>query len=295
MQLIINILTVLTIVIYANYLFVKKLDIRKDKFEGEFFNTLNAISYAFPFNKLLDDKRKLNKREIKINEQIQELDLGHYISLRSFMTLKFLLLFVPLIVVGVILFIVNYFSSWFSIGDYILLIMMPFVLAYVPDLYLIKRKLDFEKFQFDEVVILQLFMVLLIKSNSTTEDILYAFAKMETYHKRTFEKAYRISLRSKSESLHFLGEVFQGTTFGGSFKTLDDMYKYSKEDSLRILKANLKTIEKDSLRDKTRKELTKFSYSQISVVIPFAIVIFLGALPIIQYGVNMISSSVAGL
>lgn len=293
--LLVSILIFIALYTYANYLLIKKEDIRRDKFEGKFYNIIYALSYTFPLNKLLNEKRELNKREAKIKEKIKTLDLGYFFNLRSFMALKFILLLAPAVIIIMVMAIISYYNSTFSLMNNLNYFLIPLILAYIPDLYLIKKEMDFQKFNFDEVVILQLFMVLLIKSNSTTEDILYAFSRMETYHKRTFEKAYRMSLRSKSEALEYLGMVFSGTVFGNSFKTLDDMYKYSKEDSLRILQANFKTIEKDSIRDKTKKELTKFSYSQISVIIPFSIVVFLGAIPLIQYGIDLISSSLIGL
>ena len=104
-----------------------------------------------------------------------------------------------------------------------------------------------------------------------------------------------MSLRNKSDALIYLEKKFKNTAFGNSFNVLKYMYKYSKKDSVRILNANLRTMEKESLNTKRKKELTKFSYSQISVAVPFLVIIFLGAIPFIQYGVNIMIESIQGI
>lgn len=285
----------LVFTIYGNIYRIRSLKLDENMFEGRFYNLLYKFSYTYPLNKFLDKKGTLNKRERKISQELKELDLNHKFSLRTFLGLRLLLLFVPLFIIITFMFYLRYFTSGFNFAKELKWLIIPVILAYLPDLYLVKKKLDYEEFNFNEVVILQMFMLLLIKSNSTIEDILYAFSKMETYHKRTFEKAYRISLRGKTDALEFLQDKFAGTVFGSSFKILDEMFMYSKEDSVRILKANLKTIQKESLKNKTKKELTKFSYSQISIIVPFAVAIFLGAIPLIQYGISMMTDGLLGV
>lgn len=281
---------------YVNYLKVKKMNIEKNKFEGKFFNVINLISYSFPINIFVKEGRELSKREKKIEKKINELDLGYMFDLRSFMALKLFLLFASLFVFFVAIIIVNYYNNnSFSLLEYIKYLIIVFIIPYIPDFYLKGKEKDYEKFYNDEVVILQLFMILLIKSNATIEDIIFAFSKMNTYYKRTFQKAYRMSLRNKGEALNYLEEKFKNTMFGNSFNILSNMFKYPKKDSVKILQANLKTMEKESLNQKRKKELTKFSYSQISVVIPFLITVFLGAIPFIKYGINIMVNALQGL
>lgn len=296
LQILINIFMFLILLIYVNYLKIKKMDIQKDKFEGKLFNLLYLISYSFPINVFVKENRVLNKREKKIEEKIQKLDLDYKFNLRSFMALKFLLLFISLFVFFTSMGVIKHYSKdTFNIFNHINYLIIAFITPYIPDVYLKKKEKDYEKFYYDEVIILQLFMILLIKSNSTVEEILFAFSKMRTYHKRTFQKAYIMSLRNKGDALIYLEKKFKNTAFGNSFNVLKDMYKYSKEDSVRILNANLRTMEKESLNIKRKKELTKFSYSQISVAVPFLVIIFLGAIPFIQYGVNIMIESIQGI
>lgn len=90
-------------------------------------------------------------------------------------------------------------------------------------------------------------------------------------------------------------EKFSDMRFGSSFNSLNNLSEFSREDIIRILQTNLKAMEEESINDKRKSELTKFSYSQMSVVIPFMIVIFLGVIPVINYGVNMMATSIQGL
>jgi len=286
----------LLLIIYINYLKISKMDIKKDKFESSFFNMIYLISYSFPINIFVKDGRELNKKERETEEKIEKLNLLYMFDLRTFMALKFLLLFISIIMFFVIMLSIKYLKGdSFKILKHINYLIIVFVIPYIPDFYLKKKEKDYEKFYYDESVILQLFMILFIKSGSTIENIIFAFSKMNTYYKKAFQKAYRMSLRNKSEALSYLENKFENTSFGNSFNVLNNMHKYSKEGSIRILKANLKTIRKESMNKTRKKELTKFSYSQISLVIPFLITVFLGAIPFIQYGISMITEALQGM
>lgn len=284
------------LLIYSNYLKIKKMDIERNKFEGKFFNVMHLISYSFPIKVFVEENRALSKREEKIKRKIKDLDLDYRFDFRTFLALRFLLLFTSILFFFIILSTIKYYNkATFKILDYIHYLIIALLIPYIPDLYLKKKEREYEKFYSDEIIVLQLFMILLIKSNSTVEDILFAFSKMKTYYKRTFQKAYIMSLRNKAEALSYLEKKFNDTAFGNSFNVLNNMYKYSKKDSIRILNSNLRTIEKESLNTKRKKELTKFSFSQISVVVPFLIVILLGAIPFVQYGINITVNAIQNL
>lgn len=296
LQILINIFMFLILLIYANYLKIKKMDIQKDKFEGKLFNLLYLISYSFPINVFVKESRVLNKREKKIKKKIQKLDLDYKFNLRSFMAIRFLLLFLSLYIFFAIVGTIKYYKGdSFNILANFHYIIIALLIPYIPDIYLKKKEREYQKFFQDEVIVLQLFMILLIKSNSTIEDILFAFSKMRTYYKKSFEKAYRMSLRDKTEALNYLEAKFKNSAFGDSFNVLKNMYQYSREDTVRILQANLRKVEKEGLNQKRRKELTKFSFSQVSVIVPFLIVVFLGAIPFIHYAIHVMVSSIQGI
>lgn len=296
MHILINVLMLLVILSYFNYISLKKMNINMNKFDGKFFNIIYLLSYTFPLKCFLVEKDKLRKNERKIQEKIVKFNLSEKFNLRSFMALRFLLLFISMGLFFAVMFAMKSLKGdSFNILKNINFVIICLLIPYTPNIYLKLQERKYKNFHYDEVAILQLFMILLIKSNSTVESILFAFSKMNTFYKRTFEKAYRISLRNKQEALKYLEEKFENIIFGNSFNVLSNMFEFSREDSVRILEANLKRIEEESVSRRRKEELSKFSYSQVSVIIPFSIVIFLGAIPIIHYGVNVMINAIQGI
>lgn len=296
MSILINVFMLLTILAYVNYLMVKNANVDKSLFENKYSKLLYILSYTFPLNIFLKESEELSAKEKKIEEQLIKLNLTDFFNLRSFMALRFMLfLFSIVAYIGIVSIIKALNGINFSLGNTFIWLAILLLISFLPDLYLKKKEIEFKRFYYDEVIILQLFMILLIKSDSTVEDILFSFSKMKTFHKATFEKAYRISIRNKSEALAFLEDKFKDMRFGSSFNALMNLSDFSRGDIVRILETNLRVMEEDSINDKRKNELTKFSYSQMSVVVPFMVVIFLGAIPLINYGVNIMMESIQGL
>lgn len=240
------------------------MDYDRDKFQGDIYNFFHSVSYSFSINIFVKEERKLSKNEERLGKKIKQLDLTDKFDLRSFMAIRFLLLFLSLyIFFAIVGTIKHYKGDSFNILANFHYIIIALLIPYIPDIYLKKKEREYQKFFQDEVI-----------SNSTIKDILFAFSKMKTYYKKSFEKAYRMSLRDKTEALNYLEAKFKNSAFGDSFNVLKNMYQYSREDSVRILQANLRKVEKEGLNQKRRKELTKFSFSQVSVIVPFLIVVF---------------------
>lgn len=296
MYILINVLMLIVIFSYFNFVKIKNSDIDKNLFDGRFFNLIHLLSYTIPLKYLLKENNELSKKEKDIDEKILKLNLTDKFNLRSFIALRFLLLFISIgLFVGVLAALKINKGAGFSILANFHYVIVFLLIPLSPNVYLKMKEIKYRNFYYDEVVILQLFMILLIKSNSTIEGILFSFSKMNTFHKKAFEKAYRISLRSKKDALLYLENKFEDLVFGNSFNILRNMHEYSKEDSVRILKANLRRMEEESMNRRRKEELNKFSFSQVSILIPFSIVIFLGAIPIIHYGVSIMVNSMQGL
>lgn len=286
----------LTILGYINYINITKLNLNMDLFENKYCNLLYIASYGFPLSIFLKESDELSDKEKKIEEKISKLNLNRFFNLRSFMALRFIFFLSSIVLYLAVLFIMkSLMGDAFAISETFIWLAMLLSISFLPDLYLKKKEKEYEKFYYDEVIVLQLFLILLIKSNSTVENILFSFSKMKTFHKHTFEKAYRISIRNKKEALEYLEKTFEDMRLGNSFNILKSLSEFSREDSIRILKTNLKVMEEENMNSKRKEELTKFSYAQVSVVIPFMIVIFLGAIPFINYGINMMTESIQGL
>lgn len=280
----------ITIIVYINYVNVKSLSIDNNLFDNKWSNLLYMTSFAFPFKYLLKEDRELKNKEKAIEEKLYKLNLNNYFNLRSFLTLRFIILLLSLLSFYTLIQLIKLFNHDFSILQNVPLIIPFLFVPLIPDMYLKSTEKRCKSFYYDEVAILQLFMISLIETNSTIEEILFAFSKMNTFHKKTFEKAYRMSLRNKKEALEFLEDKFNDVVFGSSFNILNNMVEYSKYASLRILKSNLKTLEEDSVNKRRKEELGKFSFAQVSMVVPFLIAVLLGALPLIYFGTNNIMS-----
>lgn len=293
-----SVLVIMFIVVYIefNKIIIKNKNLKQDVSKSKLFNFLNIISFSFPLSLFLDDSKGLSEKEQKMEKTIKRLNLDNHFSLKGFMALRFSCFFLSIILyVIVVLISKSLMKDSFNLGQTFLWLAAFLFLSFIPDLYLKRKEKEYQNFYYDEVIVLQLFLILLIKSGSTISDILFSFSKMNTFYKDTFKKAYRISLRNQKEALIFLENKFSDLKFASSFEVLQDLSEYSKEDSLRILGANLKAMEEEINSHQLKTELTKFSYSQISVVVPFLIVVFLGAIPVIKYGVEVMMESIQGI
>lgn len=286
-------LMIVTILIYVNYIRIRDLKLGK-RFNGGFYNFLYMLSYSIPLVYLIENDTNLAKKKDKIGENIHNLNLDDKFSPRSFITLKYLLFFFVVLMFFAVAFTLKSVTKSFSIIDTFPFLAVCMLIALTPDLYLNIRRKQIKSFYENQAVLLQLFTILMVKSSATIEDILFAFSKMNTIYKEAFQEGYRICLRNKKEALNFLQERFKNYKFGDTFSILDSMYEYSKDDCVRILEANKRTMEEEVLNEQRKKAFSKFAYAQISVAIPFLSVVFLGAVPVLYYGISMMRSVVDG-
>lgn len=293
MQIFILFLMFVSLMVYISLIQVRRINIEGKNgknFESNFSKALYLVSYCYPIKSFARNDRKLNKKEKKIKKDIEELGLSYLFNFEMFMALRYFLLFLSFAIFLFIFFTFKLYNNISSLFPFVLLLLLPLI----PNLYLKKKRKEYKRFCYDEAIILQLLIILLVESSSTIENVILALSKLETYHKKTFQKAYRICSRSKSESLSFLEDELGASSLGNSFNVLNNMHKYSKEDTVRILESNFKEMERINLKESRRKELVKFSYSQVSVVAPFLSVILLGAVPFINYGINSILIALEG-
>lgn len=288
MESIILITMFFVLLLYFLLVRAENLEIERKNFKHPFFDTLHLISFVPPFSILLKEDRDLKPKEMKIEEKLHNFNLNKYFNLRSFLALRFLSFFSSIFLFVIVTQVIKIVNSEYLAHRNPLLIIPFLLLSLLPDLYLKRTEKKYNNFCYDEIVVLQLFMLSLVRSNATNQEILYSFAKMNTFHKETFMNAYRISLRNKEEALSMLEQRFENSPLGNSFNTLRNMHEYSKSTSIKILEVNLRKLEETSMLEKSKGELAKFSFAQVSMIIPFSISIMLGALPLIYYGTNTI-------
>lgn len=285
----------ITIIAYVNYVKIKDSTLNKDMFNNKWSNSLYLVSYSFPLKYLLEEKEELSKKEKSIEEDLNRLNLTDCFNLRSFLALRFIILFTSLLSLYVVVEFIKLFKEGYSILQNPFLVIPFLFVSLLPNIYLKIREKQYKAFYYDEVVTLQLFMILFIESNATIEEVLFAFSKMNTFHKKTFEKAYRIALRSKKDALEYLEIKFEDIALGNSFNVLSNMFEYSKDTSVMVLKSNLKKLEEDSMNKRRKDELGKFSFSQVSMVVPFLVSVLLGAMPVLYYGTTNMMEMMKGL
>jgi len=283
-------------------------EINKQKFENKFFNEMYLLSFGVPFKWFVDDDERPTEKSTKELKRIIELGgFNKYFTLRSYMTFKVFITFVMLLFGGVTILMIG---QWHNISKWLFaieanaveldlyakaMIVSSFVfVGLIPNIILkskVKKKL---KNDVKDIPVLQMFIILMLRSNKTISEILYALSKIDTPHKEVFEKSYRIYLRNKVEGIAFLKKHFDDTKFVDTFNLLEDIGEYARSECIRILENNLHSIVEETTMIKRRNDMSRLIFSQASMFIPFIAIICLGALPLIIMGLNTFGSSFSG-
>lgn len=293
------------IVIYNSITIRNNPEINQEKFEKKFFNEMYLLSFGIPFKWFVDDDdRPTEKKTIQLQKTIA---LGGYdklFTLRSYMTFKVVITMIMLLVGGFVIIVIDY---WHIVSKLLFAIESPPIemtltskgiivgillgIGLIPNMVLkskVKKKL---KNDVKDIPVLQMFIILMLRSNKTIAEILYALSKIDTPHKETFEKSYRIYLRNKGEGMEFLKKHFQDTKFVDTFNLLEDIGEYARSECIRILENNLHTLVEETAMIKQRNDATRLVFSQASMFIPFVAVVTLGVLPYIVMGLNTFANS----
>jgi len=199
-----------------NSLKVSKSKLQLDKpFKSELSNELYRLSYLAPFLWFVNpDKNDLKVKDIR--QKLVEADLNSKLNYRSFVTLQILifigavLLFILSSILvdnsqAVIQFLFN--ISVDNVGDsgvskgkiklFIAMILMA--MALLPKFWLKQRAENNKYYYLKDIPIVQLFIILMLRSKRTLGDVLYVLSRTNTRYKQIFETGYRIYLRNKSE------------------------------------------------------------------------------------------------
>lgn len=284
------------IIFYINCVLLRNPAIEKAKFKNSFFNLLYLSTYMFPIFIFMRSEDKLSKKEKSLKDKLRSLGLEDKFTINSYLALRFILFFLCISVyIAIVALMKSVIGEAFEVGDTMIWLALLFIVPFIPDFIIKNKEKQKAKFYGSQVSLLQLFTILMIKSNATIEEVLYAFSKINTFYKGTFQKGYRICLRSKKDALFFLEQEFSETEFKNTFSILNSMFSYSKEDCIRILESNMRSMEEQNMNEKRKKDMNKFAYAQMSIVAPFMVVVFLGAVPVIQYGMSIITEAIGNI
>lgn len=276
-------------------------------FKSEFYNELHSFSYLAPFVWFVNPDEKDEKVK-DIRKKIVEANLDDKLNYRSFVTLQILILLGAILLFlfssviidnsqAVIRFLFNinvdnFGDSGVSTGKIKLffgMILMGMVL--IPKFWLNQKAENNKYFYLKDIPVVQLFIILMLRSKRTLGDVLYVLSRTNTRYKNIFETGYRIYLRNKSEGFEYIKSCFSGTKFEETIQILQDYNEYSHKDSIIILENNMKEMIEYTNNLKRKNDLSKLLYSQGSLFIPFLSVILLGLVPMAMYGKSFLSEA----
>lgn len=296
------------IIVYNTFVIRNNPEINTEKFESKFFNEMYLLSFGIPFKWFVDDdERPTEKKTMQLQKTIALGGYDKYFTLRSYMTFKVFITIMMLLVGGFVILIADY---WHIVSSILFAVDSPpieltlsskgmilglfLVIGLIPNMVLnskVKKKL---KNDVKDIPVLQMFIILMLRSNKTIAEILYALSKIDTPHKETFEKSYRIYLRNKGEGIAFLKKHFEDTKFVDTFNLLEDIGEYARSECIRILENNLHSLIEETAMIKQRNDMTRLVFSQASMFIPFIAVVMLGVLPYVVMGLSIFANSFGG-
>ena len=280
-----------------------KLLTEKKPFIDEWANKLNGLSYSIPFVWFIDEN-ETGKQAKDIKEKIAEANIGDKFNYRSFTTLKVLAVVASFVVYFIISFLLdngqfvmkllfnfsedtagNSSNSMQNIKIISFLILL--VMALLPNILLKKRAVDYKTYYLQDIPVIQLFIILMLKSKRTLNEVLFALSRINTRYKGVFETGYRIFLRNKSDGLKYIEDSFGETRFKETVRALMDYGEYSRADTIKLIENNMTQLVEDNNAMKRRKDLSKLVYSQATIAIPFIAVIVLCLVPLAVYGLTI--------
>jgi hypothetical protein len=288
----------------------KKVKIRAP-FKNKWANKLYSYSYHMPFVWFIDEKEEHPKTK-DMKKKLSEANLTHLFNYRSFTVLKvgvlissiLSFLFILLVIknggfIAKILFNIDQVNmagdTPQSFGQLkIVTFMVLLMITLVPNIYLKRRADMYKYFHLKDIPVIQLFIILMLRSKKPISEILYALSKINTRYKDTFDIGYRMYIRNKEDGLDFINESFGETNFKETINVLKDMGEYSREDSIKLLENNMQQIIEKNNAVKRRGDLSRLVYSQSTIAIPFIAIIVLCFVPLAVLGIHIFQNAGMG-
>ncbi|MFJ8528564.1 hypothetical protein [Bacillus sp. NPDC094106] len=288
------------------HLLTSQKRVMEKPFLNEWSNILHSLSFVAPFKWFINSNPE-DKKVKDINKLIFEANISDKLSYRVFTALQITILIASFIIFCIVnimmnnitflvgmLFNIDLAESMqsptgiikfkFIVGAILLL------LCLIPKFWL-KRRAKKNKFFFlKDLPILQLFIILMLRSKRPINEVFYVLSKTKTRYKNIFEVGYRIYLRDNKEGLQYLANSFAGTKFTDTIHILSEFNEYSREDGIQSLENNMQEIIEYTNMLKRTKDLSNLVYSQASLFIPFLAVILLGLIPLAMYGSSLLDS-----
>lgn len=278
---------------------INKMSFDENKFKKKFHNKLYRLSFSVPFVWFVEDDNNLTTKGKAVEKDLANANYDDKYTVRSFMTLK-VVIFIICLGLGGLTALVMANASILSklllnikieqqpmeiktitmaFGFWLIVSLLPNILLKIK----VKKTIVSKN---KDVPVLQMFIILMLRANKPITDIIFALSKLNTAHKDAFEQGYRIYLRNKKEGIEYLKNQFTGSRFNETFNLLEDIGEYAREDCIRILESNMKNIVEETALIKRKNDMSSLIYTQASMMFPFAVIILLGAIPIVMMGLS---------
>lgn len=278
----------------------------EEPFKNKWANLLYRYSFHMPFIWFIDEEEKSNKtKELKTN--LAKANLSHLFNYRSFTTLKVALLLGSIMIYLFFVLALNNADVLAQVlfnfqpkadelpsnnrNLYIIVAMVLLVCNLIPNLVLKYRVNVYEYYNIKDIPIIQMFIILMLRSKKPIGEVLFALSKINTRYKNIFDIGYRMYLRNKDEGLEYIKNSFGEEKFKETMNVLKDMGEYSREDSIKLLENNMQQLIEKNNATKRRSDLTNLVFSQSSLIIPFFAVIVLCLMPLVVYGIEVFESA----
>lgn len=288
---------VFTYIKIKNKNIINKIDIdKRNLFNKKFHNKMLDLSYCFPFRYFVPKDFERDEKIDNTKKFLKDAQIEDKYNVRSFMAFKFFIFLVSFVLYLILvlikkysykirnfLFKTNLSPKSFSFVDTLPLLIICLFLALLPNIILkVKAKKNIMNRNKD-IPLLQMFIILMLKSGKTVNETLYLLSKLSTPHKNTFIVGYRIYTRNPEEGFSYMKERFDNKKFQETFDVLEEIENYSRKESIMILENNMGSIVNEFNDIKRRNDLTNLLYSQASMIVPFLSIILFVMLPIIIF------------
>lgn len=159
---------------------------------------------------------------------------------------------------------------------------MSFLLmAFIPNIYIGHMARKKSDAFISDLPLLQLFLILMIRSKRPIGETLYTLSKTEGRYRNIFATGYRIFLRDKDAGFNYLESAFARTSFRDSINVLATCDEYSREYSAESLSTKMSTLLDDVAAVKKNKGVLRGLLSEGSIALPFVAVMLLVVGPIL--------------
>ena len=263
-------------------------------------NLIYEISFKAPFVWFIPEDPECEKAK-NIDATITQAGFTNIMNYRVLQAGQFILLFLAVIATIVLGTFVDstsvIFEFLFNIqiegggSTYLVVGAILLMLAFVPRIFInMKASSRHSKFIAD-LPVLQLFIILMIRSKRTIPEIFFVLSKSEMRYQDIFSRAYRIFLRDRQQAFVYLRSVFHNTPLVDSITVLETFDNYSKDESAQILDNQLGNIVEEVAVLKKNKNVLLGLITEGSIALPFGGLMLLGVVPLVVYGLGAMSAA----